>query len=201
MVRISVSKIIEEKGRAILNAIINLHSISDSSTRHTILTLEGLEMTRTFSIGAHGEGNSITKVYRKLRSGDVVRVVCRKGTEFSEVVDTTNCSHNNFVENESHIFMILAMYQTDASSIWAAVSKLKCEEDENLYSFTLSSQSVQILQMTSMVQKCGAIHNCHKDKRCSLVQEKNRITHHFDSFSSTHVFVLTSRSGFPFRTA
>ena len=130
----------------------------------------------------------------------ISRGVCRTGTGNDFVVDSINSCRRDEMEHESHIFMVLSIYEKHGGDYWTVVSKLHLVKG-NHYRFKVDRESLQVLRMTDTVKKCGLMHHCAMDKGCVIGKKKKVLMHKLNYSGFINIFVLSSSTGYPFRSA
>ena len=144
---------------------------------------------------------SKSKSHHRLSVGDVVRVLCRQGTDNNLIVDSLNSSEKENIMHVSVFFLVIAIFRLSSGTLWAVTTRLHSTGNHCEHRCVLSEEHVQVFKMTNTATKCAVFHNCKKASGCTVNYEQNHIIHKFNYGDTVDLFVLTGNSGYPCRSA
>ena len=197
MIPIEVPGDIQELERASICTVLGLGTSQSDDSRDTLSRVNMIHLLRRVEEGDKGANS---KRHHRLSIGDIIQVACRMGTSLDFVVDTVTHSQKHTIQHKLEYYMILGLYETSSNNFWSVVTKLNLVRD-NHYKLKITRTSIQLLRMSTMVRKCGVLHYCAMGKDCVMGHKKRKTRHKLNYTNSLNVLVLSSRYGFPFRSA
>ena len=190
-----------DKGHELLRSVLAGHSSFRTTSSPVLSRANYVKLERRVTNGSQEQLQTNSKLHQCVTTGDVVRVVCTKGTGRNVVVDTLNSMQKAELPHEASFFIVLNIYQVSGSKFWAVTKHLTSGNNDSEFTFSLSTRNLQVFQFTDTVAKCAVIHNCAKSNSCSIGQGSRAVKHKLRKKDDNHIFVLTGKSGFPFRTS
>ena len=145
-----------------------------------LVNLGTIQKHRTTKYLDHTITQQLNGVHQRVSSGDVIKVVARCGTENDLVVDSLESTQSSHFEHESFYFVVLNIHQTFQEELWAVVCRLNLENDNSHYAFHLTSDKIQVLQITDMISKVAVIHNCSKYGSYKIRRRAKHFRHSID---------------------
>ena len=137
------------------------------------------------------------KAHHRISGGDVVRVLCRKGTEDNRLVDTLRSTERYQVTHVSALILVVYMATVSDETLSAVGIKLHRSTRNCEFRFQLSDSHVQVFKITNTFTKCASFHNCQRNKGCVINFQTKHIFHQLEYGKIAHVFALTGQSGYP----